>query len=92
MHYLLPRDEARPIRPGPKRLSPPSRASTQAMERTMIRTNVSELTQGWHAAAACEPFDETMPPAWQEGWRLWHTRRRCQREAERHPQQSMCVH
>jgi hypothetical protein len=35
---------------------------------------MSEMTQGWHAAASCETFDETMPPAWQEGYRLWHTR------------------
>jgi len=50
------------------------------------RTNISELTQGWHAASACEPLDETMPAAWQEGWRLWHSRQVARRETEQRPE------
>lgn len=31
------------------------------------------LFQGWAAARAGEPEDETMPAAWLEGWRLFNT-------------------
>lgn len=53
---------------------------------------MSELTQGWHAAASMEPFDPTMPPAWQEGWNLWHKRSYYRQRAAQHPQQSERVH
>lgn len=55
-------------------------------------TNMSELTQGWHAAASMEPFDETMPTDWQEGWNLWHRRTEYRHKAESHPMRSVRVH